>query len=94
MCNIVQKHPAGPAGRASQKDRHTEDDMMVIIVVDGCMERFITRDFGSDLSKLRVTTSTAEAKKFTPIRASAMVKTLNELYVQQGRYPEILAMRL
>ena len=68
--------------------------MMVIIVADGCMERFITRDFGNDLSKLRVTTSTTEAKKFTPIRASAMVKTLNELYMQQGRYPEILAMRL
>ena len=68
--------------------------MKVVIIADGCMEHFITRDFGNDLSKLRVTTSTAEAKKFTPIRASAMVKTLNELYVQQGRYPEILAMRL
>ena len=68
--------------------------MKVVIVADGCLERFITRDFGNDLSKLRVTTSTAEAKKFTPIRASAMVKTLNELYMQQGRYPKILAMRL
>ena len=68
--------------------------MKVVIIANGCFERFVTRDFGNDLSKLRVTTSTAEAKKFTLNRASAMVKTLNELYVQQGRYPEISAMRL
>jgi len=68
--------------------------MKVVIIADGCMEHFVTRDFGNDLSKLRVTTSAAEAKKFTLNRASAMVKTLNELYAQQGRYPEILAMRL
>ena len=66
--------------------------MKVVIITDGCLERFITRDFGNDLSKLRVTTSAAEAKKFALARAFAMVKTLNELYVQQGRYPEILAM--
>ena len=66
--------------------------MKVVIVADGCFERFVTRDFGNDLSKLRVTTSAAEAKKFTLTRVSAMVKTLNELYAQQGRYPEILAM--
>jgi len=68
--------------------------MKVVIIANGCFERFVTRDFGNNLSKLRVTTSTAEAKKFTLNRASAMVKTLNELYVQQGRYPEISAMRL
>ena len=68
--------------------------MKIVIVADGCFERFITRDFGNDLTKLRVSTSTAEAKKFTPTRASAMIKTLNELYMQQGRYPEISAMGL
>ena len=68
--------------------------MKVVIIANGCFERFVTRDFGNNLSKLQVTTSTAEAKKFTLNRASAMVKTLNELYVQQGRYPEISAMRL
>jgi len=94
MCNIVQKHPAGPAGRASQKDRHTEDDMMVIIVTNGCTERYVTRDFGNDLTKLRVSTAVMDAKKFSSASGVKAVKALNELYIQQGRYPEILAMGL
>ena len=67
--------------------------MMVIIVADGS-ERYVTRDFGNDLTKLRVSTAVMDAKKFSSASGVKAVKALNELYIQQGRYPEILAMGL
>ena len=68
--------------------------MKVVIVANGCFERFVTRDFGNDLSKLRVSTAVVDAKKFSSASGVKAVKALNELYMQQGRYPEILAMGL
>ena len=68
--------------------------MKVVIVADGCLERFVTRDFGNDLSKLRVSTAVMDAKKFSSASGVKAVKALNELYMQQGRYPKILAMGL
>ena len=48
----------------------------------------------NDLTKLRVSTAVMDAKKFSSASGVKAVKALNELYIQQGRYPEILAMGL
>ena len=81
-------------GSASQRQEPREDDMKVVIIANGCTERYVTRDFGNDLTKLRVSTAVMDAKKFSSASGVKAVKALNELYIQQGRYPEILAMGL
>jgi len=67
--------------------------MKVVIIANGCTERYVTR-FGNDLTKLRVSTAVMDAKKFSSASGVKAVKALNELYMQQGRYPKILAMGL